>query len=61
MHCDIATGGNVMDTFINPPVEYEFTREDIVREAERGINPKEIAKRYQISVAEVRKILREPH
>lgn len=50
-----------MDTFINPPVEYEFTREDIVREAERGINPKEIAKRYQISVAEVRKILREPH
>lgn len=50
-----------MDTFVNPPVEYEFTREDIVHEAERGVNPKEIAKRYRISVAEVRKMLRELH
>lgn len=50
-----------MDTFINPPVEYEYSREDIVHEAERGVSPKEIAKRYQISVPEVRKILRELH
>lgn len=32
-----------MDTFINPPVECEFTRDDIVREAERGI----VWKRYE--------------
>lgn len=50
-----------MDTFINPPVEYKYSSEDIVREAEYGVSPKEIAKRYQITVAEVRKILRGLH
>lgn len=46
------------DDFMNQPVEHEYTREDIIREAQRGITPKEIARQYRISVLEVRKMLR---
>lgn len=47
-----------MDSFMNNPVEKEFTYEDIVNAYNKSGNKKDVAKRFCISVNEVTKILK---
>lgn len=47
-----------MDSFMNKPVEKEFTDEDIVNAYNRSGDKKDVAKRFCISVSEVTKILK---
>ena len=47
-----------MDSFMNVPVEKEFTYEDIADAYNRSGDKKDIAKRFCISVSEVTKILK---
>ena len=47
-----------MDSFMNVPVEKEFTYEDVVNAYNRSCNKKDVTKRFCISVSEVTKILK---
>lgn len=47
-----------MDSFINVPVEKEFTYEDVINTYNRSGDKKDVAKRFCISVGEVTKILK---
>ena len=47
-----------MDSFINSPIEKEFTYEDVVNAYDRSGDKKDVAKRFCISVGEVTKILK---
>lgn len=47
-----------MDSFMNAPVEKEFTYEDVVNAYNRSGDKKDVAKRFCISVSEVTKILK---
>lgn len=47
-----------MDSFMNKPVEVEFTYEDVVNVYSRSGDKKDVAKRFCISVSEVSKILK---
>lgn len=44
--------------FMNPPIDYEWTEEDIVTEFKKVKNKKSVSKIYLISVSEVTKILK---
>ncbi len=48
----------MMDSFMNVPVEKEFTYDDIVNAYNRSDDKKDVAKRFCISVSEVTKILK---
>lgn len=48
----------MMDSFMNVPVEKEFTHDDIVNAYNRSGDKKDVAKRFCISVGEVIKILK---
>ena len=48
----------MMDSFMNLPVEKEFTYEDVVNAYNRSRDKKDVAKRFCISVGEVTKILK---
>jgi hypothetical protein len=47
-----------MDSFMNEPVEKEFTYDDVVNAYNRSGDKKDAAKRFCISVGEVTKILK---
>ena len=47
-----------MDSFMNKPVEKEFTYEDITDAYNKSGDKKDVAKRFCISVSEVTKILK---
>ena len=47
-----------MDSFMNKPVEKEFSYEDVVNAYNKSCNKKDVAKRFCISVGEVTKILK---
>ena len=47
-----------MDSFMNEPVEKEFTYEDVVNAYNRSGDKKDAATRFCISVGEVTKILK---
>ena len=47
-----------MDSFMNVPVEKEFTYEDVINAYNRNGDKKDVAKRFCISVSEVTKILK---
>ena len=47
-----------MDSFMNLPVEKEFTYEDVVNAYDRSSDKKDVAKRFCIGVGEVTKILK---
>ena len=47
-----------MDSFMNKPVEKEFSYEDVVNAYDRSGDKKDVAKRFCISVGEVTKILK---
>ena len=47
-----------MDSFMNKPVEKEFTYEDVVNAYNRSGDKKDVAKRFCISVSEVTKSLK---
>ena len=47
-----------MDSFMNAPVEKEFTYEDIINSYNRNGDKKDVAKRFCMSVSEVTKILK---
>lgn len=47
-----------MDSFMNVPVEKEFTYGDVVDAYNRSGDKKNVAKRFCISVSEVTKILK---
>ena len=47
-----------MDSFMNLPVEKEFTYEYVVNTYDRSGDKKDVAKRFCISVSEVTKILK---
>ena len=47
-----------MDSFMNLPIEKEFTYEDVVNAYDKSGDKKDVAKRFCISVAEVTKILK---
>lgn len=46
-----------MDSFMNAPVDKEFTYDDVVNAYNRSGDKKDAAKRFCISVGEVTKIL----
>ena len=48
----------MMDSFMNAPVEKEFTYKDVVDAYNRSNDKKDVAKRFCISVSEVTKILK---
>lgn len=48
----------MMDSFMNEPVEKEYTYEDVVNAYNRSGDKKDVAKRFCISVSEVTKILK---
>lgn len=48
----------MMDSFMNKPVEKEFTYEDVMNAYNRSGDKKDVAKRFCISVGEVTKILK---
>lgn len=48
----------MMDSFMNVPVEKEFTYEDVINVYNRNGDKKDVAKRFCISVGEVTKILK---
>lgn len=47
-----------MDSFMNKPVEKEFTYDDIVNTYNRSGDKKDVAKRFCMSVSEATKILK---
>ena len=47
-----------MDSFMNAPIEKEFTYEDVINAYDRSGDKKDVAKRFCISVSEVTKILK---
>ena len=47
-----------MDSFMNEPVEKEFTYEDVINDYNKNGDKKDVAKRFCISVSEVTKILK---
>ena len=47
-----------MDSFMNKPVEKEFSYEDVVNAYNKSCNKKDVSKRFCISVGEVTKILK---
>ena len=47
-----------MDSFMNVPVEKDFTYEDVINAYNRNVDKKDVAKRFCISVGEVTKILK---
>lgn len=47
-----------MDSFMNVPVEKEFTYDDVVNAYNRSGDKKDVAKRFCINVSEVTKILK---
>ena len=47
-----------MDSFMNKPVEKEFSYEDVVNAYNKSCDKKDVAKRVCISVGEVIKILK---
>lgn len=47
-----------MDSFMNKPVEKEFSYEDVVNAYDRSGDKKDVARRFCISVGEVTKILK---
>lgn len=48
----------MMDSFMNEPVEKEFTYNDVVNAYNRSGDKKDVSKRFCISVSEVTKILK---
>lgn len=48
----------MMDSFMNEPVEKEFTYEDVINAYNRNSDKKDVARRFDISVSEVTKILK---
>ena len=47
-----------MDSFMNLPIEKEFTYKDIADAYNRSGDKKDVAKRFCISISEVTKILK---
>lgn len=47
-----------MKSYLNQPIEESWTEEDILKEFELYQDKKTVAKRYNISVTEVSKILK---
>ena len=47
-----------MDSFMNAPVEKEFTYDDVINAYNKTGDKKDVAKRFCISVSEVTKILK---
>ena len=47
-----------MDSFMNKPVEKEFTYENVINAYNRSGDKKDVAKRFCISISEVTKILK---
>lgn len=47
-----------MDSFMNAPVEKEFTYDDVVNVYNKNCDKKDVSKRFCISVGEVTKILK---
>ncbi len=47
-----------MDSFMNKPIEKEFTYEDVMNVYNRSGDKKDVARRFDISVSEVTKILK---
>lgn len=47
-----------MENFMNEPVEYDWTEEDIVEEFEKYKDKKKVAKIYDITVQQVTEILK---
>lgn len=47
-----------MDSFMNAPIEKEFTYDDVVNVYNKNGDKKDVAKRFCISVSEVTKILK---
>lgn len=47
-----------MDSFMNVPVEKEFTYEDVINVYNRNGDKKDVAKRFCIDVSKVTKILK---
>ena len=47
-----------MDSFMNAPIEKEFTYEDVINAYNRNGDKKDVSKRFCISVGEVTKILK---
>ena len=45
--------------FMNPPVDYKWTKEDIVNEYQKTEDVKSVSKTYCISVKEVSSILKD--
>lgn len=49
------------ENYMNPPVDYEWTEEDVVKEYLRTKNKKRTARISCLSVSEVTKILKNNH
>ena len=47
-----------MDSFMNAPIEKEFTYEDVINAYNSSGDKKDVSKRFCISVGEVTKILK---
>lgn len=47
-----------MDSFMNKPVEKEYTYEDVANAYNRSGDKKDVSKRFCISVSEVTKLLK---
>jgi hypothetical protein len=50
-------GENVMENFMNEPVEYNWTENDIIEEFEKYKDKKKVAKIYGVTVQQVTEIL----
>lgn len=46
------------EDFMNPPVDYDWTEEDIVNEFKKTGNKKSVSKIYLISISDVTKTLK---
>lgn len=47
-----------MENYINPPIDYQWTDQDIVNGYRRCQDKKQVAKMYLVSVKEVTEILK---
>ena len=47
-----------MENFMNEPVEYNWTENDIIKEFQKSNDKKKVAKAYGITVQQVTKILK---
>lgn len=48
----------MMESFMNEPVEYDWTENDIVEEFEKCNDKKKVAKIYNVTVQQVTEILK---